>query len=211
MKVESLRTGASGTAVIAAGGFTFSARIETLKELGFVPETLEQGAELDEAAAASLALAAEAYGAEKRALSLVARAEQSEAMLAIKLEQRGFSRKAASLALGRLREAGLVNDRRYAEAYILSRLSRRPEGASRLLAAIRSRGIDDETARAALAAVFGTEERRSALARAAEREIRRAGSRGLEDSELGPRMRALGFGGEDIRLYFESRGSPEEG
>jgi len=202
--IDSVERGASGTAKIAAGGFSFWLRESYLAGLGFDPAALEKGREFGEAESALLALAADATEAERQAVALLARAEQTRSGLAAKLEKKGRSRRAASLALDRLLEEGLLDDRRFAEAWLRSRLgrlaSRAAEGPLRLAQGLRARGVDEETARAALAAVLGPDERRGALAKAAAREAAKLGG---DREALGRRLRALGFKSGEIRAYFE--------
>jgi regulatory protein len=200
VQVISVRKGASGTTIVAAGGSTFILRPSQAEELGLSEASLLPGTELDEAEAELLALAAEAYEAEQRATALLARAEQSAHMLTQKLESRGLSRKASRLAVERLCEEGLVSDRRFAEAYAASRLSRRAEGPASLMTSLRAKGVDAETAKAAIAAVLGPGERSSAIAKAAEKELRR--SDGDRDAAR-RRLRALGFKSEEISRYFD--------
>jgi regulatory protein len=201
--IDSVRKGASGTAIIAAGGSSFIFRPSQAEELGLSVASLVPGAELDEAASSLLSLAAEAYEAEKRGLALLARAEQSAFMLKRKLELRGFSPRAAALALARLLEEGLLDDGRFAAAFAASRLTRRrsrAEGPASLGAALRGRGIDRATADEAIAGLLGPEERAAALDAAAQKEMKKA--KGDRD-ELKRRLRALGFKYEEIAAYFE--------
>lgn len=199
MRIESVRKGASGSATFAAGGSSFFAAFRYLSALGLEPESLVPGLELDEAAAEALSLAAEATEAERRALGLLARAEQCRAGLEQKLARRELGRRAVALALDRLAEEGLLDDRRYAEAWLRTRLAR-AEGPSRLLLSLRAKGIGEEAARAALNEVLGPEERGSVLAKAARRELERAeGDRDRAASAL----RAQGFKSAEIRAHFD--------
>jgi regulatory protein len=200
LRIESARQGASGTTIVVAGGSSYIFRSSQAEELGLSSDPLFPGAELEETDAGILAVAAEAYEAEKRAIALLARAEQSAYMLGAKLETRGLSKKAVRVALDRLSSDGVLSDRRYAEAYAASRLSRRAEGPASLLSSLRGRGIDGETAKAAIAAVLGPAERLPALAKAAEKEMRRSGG----DREAARRrLRRLGFKSDEISAYFE--------
>ncbi len=198
--VESVRMGASGTAIVAAGGSSHLFRLSQAEELGLESSSLVAGADLGETGLAILAVASEAYEAEKRALALLSRAEQSMHLLGQKLEKRGLSRVAVRIALERLSTEGLLSDRRYAEAYAASRLSRRAEGPASLQSSLRGRGVDGETAKAAVAAVLGPGERISALAKAAEKELRRSG--GDRDAAR-RRLRGLGFKSDEINGYFD--------
>jgi regulatory protein len=174
-----------------------------LEELGFPMASLVPGAEIDDEALARLSLAAEAREAEKRGLSLLARAEQSEYMLRQKLEGREFSRASVRIALGRLSASGLLDDRRFAAAYAASRLARRgskAEGPASLVAALRERGIDGSTAAEAVAALMGPEERAAALAGAAAKALKRSGG---EIDEARRRLRSLGYRSDEISECFE--------
>jgi len=202
LRIESFRAGASGTATIAAGGSSFLVDLAQAQSLGLGAEALSPGTELDEAGAALLALAAEAHEAERRGLALLARAEQSTFMLRHKLESRGFSPRAVALALGRLAEQGWLDDSRFARAYGAARLGRRAEGPATLAAALRARGVDAETARAAIAELLGPEERRAALVKAWAREWKRSGG---DRDETRSRLRALGFGATEIGEYLDER------
>ncbi len=205
----SVRKGASGATIVADGGSSFLVDLGLLSELGLGESALRPGAELDEEAEGLVHLAAEAREAEARALSLLARAEQSALMLRMKLIGRGFGEAAIRLALGRLTADGLADDSRFARAYIASRLSRRGgrEGPSTLAAALRERGIDGDTAASAIAAVLGPEEREGQLAKAAALALGAAkGDRAAARAAL----RRLGFGGGEISAYFEALDDPEQ-
>jgi regulatory protein len=121
-------------------------------------------------------------------------------MLRLKLEARGFREKAVRLALDKLGSEGLLSDSRFAEAYAASRLARRAEGPASLVAALRGRGVSGDAAKAAVAAVLGPEERALALAKAAEKEMKRAGA---DRDAARRRLRALGFEFGEISEYFE--------
>ena len=192
--------GASGTAVIAAGGSSFLFRVQQAEELGLPREALVPGLELDEAQSGLLALAAEAYEAEKKGLALLARAEQSVYMLGAKLEAKGLSRKAVKIAVERIQAEGLVSDRRFSEAFAAARLSRRAEGPASLLSSLRGRGVDGDTAKSTVASLMGPEERRAALAKAAAKEQRRSGG---DREAVRRKLRSLGFKSDEISEFFD--------
>jgi len=201
-RIESVEARASGTVKITVGGSSFLARSFFLTECGLDPKDLGQGTELDEDGLAALILAADATDAERQAASLIARAEQTRYLLGAKLEKKGLSPRAVRLALDRLEIEGLLSDRRFAEAWLRSRLGQGGGGQSplKLLSGLRSRGIAEDIAKAAIREIFGPEERRKALAAA----IAREGRKGEPDRrELRSRLRRLGFGAEEIRVYFE--------
>jgi len=203
VRVADVHTGASGAATIVVdGGFSFIVDLDLLAELGLPPDSLRAGVELNEEAAALVRIAAETRKAELRGLALLARAEQSEYMLKIKLTGRGFSETAVCLALGRLKTAGYLDDERFARTYAASRLSRRRggEGPATLEAALRRRGVDSAVAEAAIAAVLGPDERWDALVQAASEALRRSGG---NKAVARARLRLLGFKGGEISECFE--------
>jgi regulatory protein len=101
---------------------------------------------------------ASCYRAEKRALALVARAEQCSAGLSRKLEKRSYAAAVVRTVVSRLLEQGIVDDRRYALRWLASRLARGPECPRKLLAALLNRGIGREDAEKALKETLPPEE-----------------------------------------------------
>ncbi|MDR3138371.1 MAG: recombination regulator RecX [Treponema sp.] len=108
------------------------------------------GKELSPDEEGAIFFAAACYRAERIALRLVARAEQTAFNLARKLERRGHSPSSVRAVISRLQELGILEDARYAELWIRSRLARRAESPRSLTAALRSRGIDKNDVRSAL-------------------------------------------------------------
>lgn len=204
MLLESVETGASGVAKVAAGGSSFFLRFEDWLALGRDPAELRAGAELDEAGESALRLAAEAREAGLAGAALLARAEQTRLGLGAKLEKRGFGARAVRLALDRLEAEGLLDEGRYARAWLRSRLAGAKEGPRRLLQALRARGLDEETARAALAAELGGEERRSLYLRAKARLERRL----AEPEAIRDALRELGFTSTELRAFEDEDDGP---
>jgi regulatory protein len=205
-RIESVEARASGTVKITVGGSSFLARSVFLSECGLDPGDLSPGMELDEEGMASLSLASDATEAERQAASLIARAEQTRYLLGAKLEKKGLSPRAVRLGLDHLEAEGLLSDRRFAEAWLRSRLGQGGGGQSplKLLSGLRSRGIAEDIAKAALRSIFGPEERKAALAKAIARESRKGET---DRGELRSRLRKLGFSAEEIRVYFEELAS----
>ena len=92
------------------------------------------------------------------------------------------------------------DEARFARAYVASRLARRAEGPASLAAALRARGVDEETARAAIAALLDPEARRAALGRAWATELKKAKG---DPAAARSRLRALGFSSSEISAYRE--------
>ena len=85
---------------------------------------LEPGAALDETRAASLAVAADEEAALRAGLNALGRRSFARADLLRRLRRRGHPEAAAESALARLDAMGLLDDLRYARAYVESRAER---------------------------------------------------------------------------------------
>lgn len=133
--------------------------------------------------------AAAAWQAEQYAVGLLARAEQHRAGLEAKLRRRKFEAPAISLALDRLLEHGLLDDRRYAASWIRARIRRKAEGPLSLQAGLAARGLGRAAIEAGLAESFGPAERQAALATAVDV----LGRRYPEPATLETALRRLGY------------------
>lgn len=152
MTVQSVKTGADPE-VLKVGlsdGSLFFIRTNYLDP----PIPLDRSAalpwELTEEENQGILFAGECFRAERAALRLIARAEQSSFSLARKLEQRGYAETAVRMVLKRLEVLRLVDDQRFAELWIEDRLPRRAEGPGKLSALLQARGINRQIAEAAV-------------------------------------------------------------
>ncbi len=155
---------------------------------------------------AALEAADEAYRCRRKALDLLARAEQCRKGLEAKLAKKGFSREAAADALDRLESSGYLDDGRFAEAWVRSRLRIRPEGRTRLLTALMAKGIAAETARIAVEAVLSEsgdpdDAERAALERARLKLLRRSG---MNNEKLTAALLRKGFPYAAVRSAVQS-------
>ncbi|GHV28447.1 hypothetical protein AGMMS4952_12100 [Spirochaetia bacterium] len=107
------------------------------------------GRELGPEEAAALRFAADCFRAERAGLRLAARAEQTRANLSRKLEQRGHGAACIKAAVAYLTEIEIVDDRRFAERWIQSRLYRGTDSPFRLINGLCQRGINRDVAQAA--------------------------------------------------------------
>jgi regulatory protein len=106
----------------------------------------------------AFAFAAECYRAEKCALRLIARAEQNSPGLSVKLERQGFSASAIKKTVLLLMEQEFLDDLRYAELWIRSRLSAGKAFTPQwLLINLGKRGIGKEISQKALKKVLAPE------------------------------------------------------
>lgn len=140
--------------------------------------TLAPGDLLDDDQIEILAAADETRRCRTKATDLLARAEQNRRGLAEKLRKRGFSPTAVAAAIDRLIEKGWLDDRRFADSWVRSRLRTRPEGPTVLVAGLMKRGVDGRTAREAVDQALGENGADDALDRAGEKLLRRSGITG---------------------------------
>jgi regulatory protein len=147
----------------------------------------------------ALRFAALCFRAERAALRLTARAEQTCFGLSRKLERRGHTPAPVRLVVARLTEMGIISDERYARLWLESRLGRTVRGPLALLHGLRSRGIDRETARTALTAVLNFEQESALLKRYLEKNR----SAGKKDTALKRRLKNEGFSAPVIQAFWE--------
>jgi regulatory protein len=158
------------------------------------------GKELSPDEEEALFFAAACYRTERIALRLVARAEQTVFNLTHKLERRGFAPAVVRMVVSRLRELEIVNDKRYAELWIRSRLTRRAESPRALTLSLRNRGIGKEDVRAALKLALNFENEWALLQRYLKKK-RRVIDGG--DPSLKYRLKFEGFSGPVLEQYWE--------
>ncbi|MBQ5538516.1 MAG: regulatory protein RecX [Treponema sp.] len=116
------------------------------------------GAVLSEEESEDVVSAAFAFGAETKAAEYLARCEQCRFKLAQKLLQKKFPQDAVDAALDRLESKGLLDDSRFASAWVRSHCATKYQGRSRLLSELLSRGISREVAVSALDSFFSGDE-----------------------------------------------------
>jgi regulatory protein len=117
--------------------------------------------------------------AEKAALRLIARAEQCTEGLSRKLTRKNHETVCVDAVTGRLSALNLINDRRFAQLWIESRLrlSRSPR---RLLSSLCARGIDRKDAQTALKASLDDDAEFTMLLRYVKKYLRKARQRRKE-------------------------------
>jgi regulatory protein len=129
---------------------------------------LAVGHELAEARLRELERNDEVYRARDAAVSLLAHRPRSRAELRRRLARRELGDAAIEATLEWLDERRYTDDRAFAESFVRDRLRLRPRGRFGLMQELRSKGVDEGTARAAIDAVMAAEETdEAALARSA--------------------------------------------
>lgn len=139
--------------------------------------------------------------AQDKALGLLAQREHSTLQLSRKLRSRGFEDGTVSRVLTYLKESGFLDDSRFAESWVESRLRRKPEGYIRLVAGLSNRGVPRAIISDVLGRMLTSDEAESALERAAGNIVRRGV---VDDTLLRKRLLSRGFSNRQIDTYLQN-------
>jgi SOS response regulatory protein OraA/RecX len=137
--------------------------------------------------------------AHETALRALDRRDHSEGSLEARLERGGFGERERHGAIARLRAAGLVDDRRFAQERAV-RLAHRDAGDRMIRADLALQGVQEEAIAAALEALESESERAARiLARGGltEKTLRRLSVRGFAEETLEPLIADLRDGAYD--------------
>ena len=161
-----------------------------------------EGLEISQSDEEAFRFASACLRAEKAALQLIARAEQTEFGLSRKLEKRGHDTACVRAVIARLCETGLLDDSRYARLWLESRMCRQGSSPRRLLAALCARAIDRHTAERAVKAALDNETEQQLLERFAQKQLRKKNALG-DPRSLRYLLKSEGFSSQSIQQYFE--------
>ncbi len=177
-------------------GSAFFVRKEYLPERLF--ERIDVGADFSEEEADSLFDAGLTCAVELKAVSYLARAEQSRFGLTRKLIEKKYDKKYVEAALTYLEGRGYLSDLRYATAWLNTRKINHFEGRSRLSAELAARGIAREVANKALDDFF-TENDEDEICRKAYEKL----SKTKSDEKLTAALVRAGFPLKMIKRVLE--------
>ena len=135
------------------------------------------------------------YAAESKALSYLARAEQSRFNLTRKLGAKGIEKRHIENALDYLEREGSLSDTRFARAWLDTRKINHTEGRSRLASELAFRGIAREVADAALDEFFSENSEEEICKKALEKCKRRR----MREDKIINYLRQHGFSQKTIR------------
>jgi regulatory protein len=152
---------------------------------------------------AALDFAAGSYRAERAALRLVARAEQTRAGLSVKLEKRGHAAAHARAALSYLVEMSIADALRFAGRWIRSRLRRGTDSPLRLLSALCRRGIDRNVAREACRKALDLETETELLEKFIAKKYPALDGEGRDASVLRALLKREGFSPAALERYWD--------
>ena len=134
----------------------------------------------------------------EKAVQLLERRNHSQQELKLKLRKKKFSGIAVDAVLERLVERNILDDSIFAEHWILSRLSRHPEGYYALLAGLLRKGVSGNIAKEVLEKVFTDETALDAVKRVWEKGKRK----GKSEAELEKLLEKRGFRRHLVRRFL---------
>ena len=162
----------------------------------------QTGRELNPAEEEIFRFAASCYRVEKAALRLIARAEQNSLGLTAKLGRRGYDRAVVNAVISGLQNRNLLNDRRYAEHWIRSRLASGNAKSPRWMrASLGKRGIDRNSSAGALDEVLDPETEYTLLLKYIEKG--RIGKKEKADL-FKSKLKFEGFSSAVLSRYFDN-------
>lgn len=169
---------------------------------------LHLGDEVDEARLEELERRDQPWRAREAALSLLSHRPRSAAELRRRLARKGFDAEVVDACVEALGGVGVVDDAAFAESLVRDRVRLRPQGRRRIRQELRARGVDEETASAAIDEVMeGEDASEIDLARAAA--ARWKPRPGEERDRARRRLHAFlarrGFGGDAVRTVLAEK------
>jgi regulatory protein len=173
----------------------------------YTPDVAD-GREINSSEEEAFRFASACLRAEKAALQLIARAEQTVYGLSGKLAKRGHDSACIRAVITRLTESGLLDNNRYARLWLESRISRQGTSPRRLLSALCAKGIDLDDATAILKETLDDETELRLLERYVRKQSRKNPA-AEEDTpsarrELKYQLKNEGFSSIAIETFLES-------
>jgi regulatory protein len=150
------------------GGTTLRVRAEDVAALGITP-----GADLDEETWTALRERAQAGAALESAERLLLIRLRSRREIADRLARKGYPAGVVSATISHLESDGLLDDVRFAKAWVAGRLAARPSGAVRLRRELQQKGIPRDIIEEVLRAGLSADDERVQAVALAQARLRR--------------------------------------
>jgi regulatory protein len=157
--------------------------------------------------AAALRFAASCYRAERAALQLAARAEQTSFGVSRKLEHKGHDSACIRAVIAHLTDLDIISDKRYAELWLRSRIRRglnasssAPASPRKLVTGLRGRGIAGDTAQGALKAALDLESELTLLRKYVEKSCPECTGK---DPSVRQRLKFEGFSTAALQRFWD--------
>jgi regulatory protein len=200
--VQADRTGTAGERIKLqlSDGSCFFVSDSDLKEQGISTNELLPDLELSVATIQGLKHSSVLRQVREKALDLLSRAPHSTFSLRMKLLRRSFDPRVVEEVLQLLIEDEYLDDGRFAENWLRSRIERRPEGRAVLVAGLLRKGVPREIAEGAVNRYLTPALERENALRALEK-MKRSGE--TDPLKLKRKLRARGFPFPLIRRVVE--------
>ena len=154
----------SRRSIYVNGEFFAGVGEEVVAELG-----LRVGQEIDAQKLAEMIRAEEFRSAREAAFAMLDYRPRTKKEISDGLKRKGYSDEIIVSVMARLLELGFIDDEKFAEQWVSSRISSRPTGRIRMAWELRSRGVSQETVEKALSEVDEEDELRMAREIAAKK------------------------------------------
>jgi regulatory protein len=202
--VQADRTGTAGERIKLqfSDGSCFFVTDSDLKDIGISALDLVSGLELSGAVIDRLKHSSLVRQVREKALDLLARAPHTTFSLRMKMHKRNFESRAVEEVLQFLKRQEYLDDRRYAENWLRSRIERRPEGRAVLIAGLLRKGVPREIAEGSVNRYLTPALERENAFRALEK-LKRSGE--TDPAKLRRKLRARGFPFPLIRRVVEGK------
>jgi regulatory protein len=202
--VQADRTGTAGERIKLqfSDGSCFFVTDSDLKDIGISALDLVSGLELSGAVIDRLKHSSLVRQVREKALDLLARAPHTTFSLRMKMHKRNFESRAVEEVLQFLKRQEYLDDRRYAENWLRSRIERRPEGRAVLIAGLLRKGVPREIAEGSVNRYLTPALERKNAVRALEK-LKRSGE--TDPAKLRRKLGARGFSFPLIRRVVEGK------
>lgn len=137
----------------------------------------------------------------KKSIELLSYREHSSFELSNKLKQREFSNDEIESTLSLLKSSNYVNDKRFTESFIISRLRKKPEGKSMILKRLMQKGIPYSLTDEVYDSIVDSEMQTSIIQRAFEKQNKKYGE---DKDKLINSMLRLGFSYSQIKATIQN-------
>lgn len=174
---------------------------------------LKVGQEVTEQVIAELEREDLLWKARQAALSLLSHRPRSARELEVRLSRKDFPPEVTAPTIEALAQKGLIDDAAFAESFVRDRVRLRPKGRRRLIQELRVKGVDPETAEAAVGEVMAGEdvsEVELARAAAARWAVRRNEEPRSARRRLYGYLARRGFSADAVRVVLDEV-LPEDG
>ncbi|UTC76392.1 recombination regulator RecX [Treponema sp. OMZ 792] len=185
--------------IINSEGVSFVTRPNYFDEDDFDGLVGECGCPISEESLDALLNAVRIYEAECAAAAYLYRAEHSRFQLDLKLRKKGFLASEINPALDYLTGKGLLDDRRFAVAWLNTRVISKKEGRNRLASELALRGVSFKIVEDVLNEFFSEHSEEELCRKALEKQL----INGLDKPRLMQKMYRLGFSVSTVNICLE--------